>query len=54
MKAMGIRGQSISRPALLAGFMAAMAIGPVSNAVTVTNLDSNTIVIAETFGRDVV
>ena len=49
MKALGITGRSISRPALQAGLMAAMTIGPVSHAVTVTNLSSNTSVFADTF-----
>ena len=49
MKAMGISARSIGRPALLAGFIAAMAIGPVSHALTVTNLSSNTIVFADSF-----
>lgn len=41
--------RSNSRAALLAGFIAASAIGPFSHAVTVTNLSSNASVFAESF-----
>lgn len=49
MNSFGTTRRSNSRPVLLAGFIVASAFGPVSHAVTVTNLSSNTTVFADNF-----
>lgn len=49
MNSFGCTRRSISRPVLLAGFVVASAIGPVSHAVTVTSLSAGTVLFAEDF-----